>query len=103
VFRKEEDRWVINLPNPPASATAYHDDHARLLVRYMFLMTPDEQRRLLATAPAAPTTAGPPAQKAVNNFKRKGGETALHKLRRSKRNPLAWNGSVRANARARGM
>src|SRR6185295_13144694 len=38
LFRKEEERWVINLPNPPASATAYHDDHARLLVRYMMLL-----------------------------------------------------------------
>jgi hypothetical protein len=43
----------VNLPNPPASANAYHDDHARLLVRYMFLMTPDEQRQLLATDAAS--------------------------------------------------
>lgn len=103
LFRKEEDRWVINLPNPPASAAAYHDDHARLLVRYMFLMTPDEQRRLLATAPAAPAAAAQPAQKAQNKFKRKGGETALHKLRRAKRSPVAFNGSVRTNPRAPGM
>jgi cbb3-type cytochrome oxidase cytochrome c subunit len=103
LFRKEGDRWVINLPNPPASATAYHDDHARLLVRYMFLLTPDEQRRLLATAPAAPTTAAQPAQKAQNKLKLKGGETAQQKLRKSKRSPLAWNGSVRANAKVRGM
>jgi len=44
----------VNLPNPPASATAYHQDHARLLVRYMFLMTPEEQRALSAAGPAAP-------------------------------------------------
>ena len=31
LFRKEGDRWVMNLPNPPASANAYHDDHARLV------------------------------------------------------------------------
>jgi hypothetical protein len=53
LFRKEGERWVINVPNPPASANAYHQDHAALLVRYMLLMTPDEQRRLSATAPAA--------------------------------------------------
>jgi cytochrome c551/c552 len=53
LFRREGDRWVVNLANPPASANAYHDDHARLLVRYMFLMNADEQRRLLAQAPAA--------------------------------------------------
>ena len=60
LFRKEGDRWVVNLPNPPASANAYQHDHARLLVRYMFQMSPEEQRALLATAPvaaaAAPTT-----------------------------------------------
>ena len=57
LFRREDDRWVVNVPNPPASATAYQDDHARLLVRYMFLMTPEEQRALSATGPA--TTAAP--------------------------------------------
>jgi hypothetical protein len=60
LFRKEGERWVVNLPNPPASANNYHDDHARLLVRYMFLMSPSEQQALLATSPAAtaaPTTA----------------------------------------------
>jgi cytochrome c2 len=54
LFKKEGDRWVVNLPNPPASANAYQHDHARLLVRYMFQMSPDEQRALLATAPATP-------------------------------------------------
>ncbi len=58
LFKKEADRWVVNLPNPPADVTNYHGDHARLLVRYMFLMTPDEQRRLLSASPAPPT---PPA------------------------------------------
>ncbi|HEV2837251.1 MAG TPA: c-type cytochrome [Pyrinomonadaceae bacterium] len=61
LFRKEGDRWVVNLPNPPASANAYHDDHARLLVRYMFLMSPAEQQALLATSPAVPATAAPAA------------------------------------------
>ena len=60
LFKKEGERWVVNLPNPPADVVNYHDDHARLLVRYMFLMTPDEQRRLLSASPAAP--AAPAAQ-----------------------------------------
>ena len=59
LFRKEGDRWVVNLGTPPASAANYHQDHARLLVRYMFLMTPEEQRALSATGPA--TTAAPAA------------------------------------------
>ena len=72
LFKKEGDRWVVNLPNPPASAAAYHNDHARLLVRYMFLMDPSEQRQLLATAPAAPaTTAAPKADHHARAKKRK--------------------------------
>jgi cytochrome c2 len=54
LFRKEGEQWVVNLAQPLPSASNYHGDHARLLVRYMFMMTPDEQRRLLAAGPAAP-------------------------------------------------
>jgi cytochrome c2 len=68
LFRREGDRWVVNLPNPPASANNYHDDHARLLVRYMFQMSPDEQRALLATGPA--TTAAPTAATTQHHAKR---------------------------------
>jgi cytochrome c2 len=61
LFKKDQDRWVVNLPNPPSDVVNYHNDHARLLVRYMFLMTPDEQRRLLSATPAPPkpAAAGP--------------------------------------------
>jgi hypothetical protein len=75
LFRKEGDRWVVNLPNPPASANAYHQDHARLLVRYMFLMTPEEQRALLATGPA-PTAA--PAATTQNHARAKRRKLASH-------------------------
>jgi cytochrome c2 len=57
LFRKEGERWVINLPNPPQSANEYGQDHAKLLVRYMLLMTPEEQARLNATSPVAPAAA----------------------------------------------
>jgi cytochrome c2 len=102
LFRKEGERWVINLPNPPASANEYHDDHARLLVRYMMLLTPDEQRRLLATAPVAPP-ATPPAQKAQIKGKRRGGETALNRTRRAQRPTVTVYRTARANARPAGM
>jgi len=78
LFRKEGDRWVVNLPNPPASANAYQHDHARLLVRYMFQMSADEQRALLATAPVATAASAPaattqhharPTRKKVNNHR----------------------------------
>lgn len=103
LFRKEGERWVINLPNPPASANAYQDDHARLLVRYMMLLTPEEQRRLLATAPVAPAPAAPPAQKAQHKVKSRGGETTLNRTRRAKRATLAGSRGPRANARPAGM
>jgi cytochrome c2 len=98
LFKREGERWVINLPNPPASANEYHDDHARLLVRYMMLMTPDEQRRLLATAPVAPP-ATPPAQKAQIRSKTRGTETSLNRSRRAKRPALAENKSARTSPR----
>ncbi len=100
LFRKEGERWVINLPNPPASANAYHDDHARLLVRYMMLLTPDEQRRLLATAPVAPA---PAAQSAQTKSKSKGTETAANRSRRARRGSLATGRSLRSTARPAGM
>ena len=81
LFRKEGDRWVVNLAQPPLSATNYHSDHARLLVRYMFLLSPDEQRALLATGPA--TTAAPTAattQHHARAKKRKKPQNA-HKVR----------------------
>lgn len=103
LFRKEGERWVINLPNPPASANEYHQDHAQLLVRYMLLMTPDEQRRLLATAPVAPAASAQPAQRAQNKLKRKRGETAANRTRRGKRSTIARSVSRRNNTRAPGM
>ena len=63
LFKKEGDRWVVNLPNPPTDVANYHSDHARLLVRYMFLITPDEQRRLLSASPAPPTAPAASQQK----------------------------------------
>jgi hypothetical protein len=77
LFKKENDRWVVNLPSPPADVTNYHGDHARLLVRYMFLMTPDEQRRLLSASPAPATqSTTQPAQKTGRLSRRAGNELA---------------------------
>jgi hypothetical protein len=62
LFRKEGEHWVANLASLPPAAAGYNDDHARLLVRYMFLMSPDEQRQLMATGPATPAPAAPTTQ-----------------------------------------
>ena len=73
LFKKDQDRWVVNLPNPPSDVANYHGDHARLLVRYMFLMTPDEQRRLLSASPAPAAVSQPPTpQKTGRNRVRTG-------------------------------
>jgi hypothetical protein len=90
LFKREEDRWVVNMPNPPSDIANYHGDHARLLVRYMFLITPDEQRRLLSATPAAPKTpaAAAPAKTGRNGVRTgKGSDRVLARARRSKRQP----------------
>lgn len=50
---REQGRWVFAGPTP-AAFESYHKDHADLLVRYMFQITADEQRRLAGGASAAP-------------------------------------------------
>ncbi len=52
LFRKVNGRWVFNGPLP-AIAKNYKGDMAKLLVRYLFEMTPQEQHRLLGQTPAA--------------------------------------------------
>ena len=47
LFRKEGDRWVFSGPLP-ASFAGYEGDHADLLVRYMFQLTPAELNRLVS-------------------------------------------------------
>jgi len=51
LFRREGDRWVFAGPVPPA-LQKYAGDHADLLVRYMFTLTPGEQSQLLGRTPA---------------------------------------------------
>jgi cytochrome c2 len=71
LFKHEGDRWVVNLPNPPQRIGDYQQDHARLLVRYMFLMTPEEQRHLNATSPETPATAAAPSEHHARAKKRR--------------------------------
>jgi mono/diheme cytochrome c family protein len=52
LFRFEGGRWVFAFRQPPALKD-YPKDHADLLVRYMFQITPEEQRLLLGRTPTA--------------------------------------------------
>ena len=101
LFRKEGDRWVINLPNPPASANAYQHDHADLLVRYMLLLTPEEQRRLLATSPVQPAAASSNAA-TQGRLRKKSNDSLAKRARKNKRVPTVARASSRAS-RAPGM
>jgi len=107
LFRKEGERWVINLPNPPPSANAYQQDHAYLLVRYMLLMTPEEQRQLLATAPVTPTPAASTAQTQGSVHRPTGAkvrQTAARRVRNKRRgNVVARAVNARSGVRPPGM
>jgi len=85
LFRKEGDRWVSSGTLPPAAA-GYEHDHAQLLVRYMFLMNPDEQRQLLAAGPA--TTALPTPSTTQHHARANKKRPRLNHARRRSR--AAW-------------
>ncbi len=96
LFKKEGERWVVNLPNPPASANNYHQDHAKLLVRYMFLMTPEEQRALSATSPAESAA---PAATTQNHARAKRRRSSQHHGRHRGRAALGRDAARALSAR----
>ena len=54
LFQRDGERWVF-AGSLPAAFRDYSKDHAELLVRYMFQLTPQEQRRLMSRMPTAAT------------------------------------------------
>jgi len=48
LFKRENDHWVFSGPTPP-SFNGYDKDHSKLLVDYIFQLTPEEQRRVAAS------------------------------------------------------
>jgi hypothetical protein len=62
LFKKEGERNVFSGPVPP-QFHGYNGDHAELLVRYMFQITPEEVRALSARLPKAPAAAPAKAQR----------------------------------------
>lgn len=102
--RDNEQRWVFNGPTPEAFKD-YHKDHARLLVRYMFLMTPQEQRQLGSGSPPATSGQAPapketPAPAATNGPQKVSRNTRAAPSVR-KRNALALNTRARSPNRWR--
>ena len=57
LFKQENSRWVFSGPTP-ASFQGYDRDHTKLLVDYIFQLTPEEQRRVGASAGRTAATAG---------------------------------------------
>jgi len=48
LFNRVNDQWVFAGPTPP-SFKGYDQDHTKLLVDYIFQLTPEEQRRVAAS------------------------------------------------------
>jgi hypothetical protein len=48
LFKRENEHWVFAGPTPP-SFRGYDKDHSKLLVDYIFQLTPEEQRRVAAS------------------------------------------------------
>ena len=67
LFKKEHGQWVFAGPTPPSFA-GYDKDQTKLLVDYIFALTPDEQRRVSQSMgkKAAATGPAPEVIPAVN-------------------------------------
>ena len=64
LFKRENGQWVFSGPTP-ASFHGYDKDHTKLLVDYIFALTPEEQRRVSAgPGKKAAATGGAPATQA---------------------------------------
>lgn len=57
LFNRDGDHWVFSGPLP-ASFKGYKGDQAELLVRYMFELTPEEQRALMGRTPSGGGSGG---------------------------------------------
>ena len=57
LFNREGDHWVFSGPLP-AGLHGYMGDQADLLVRYMFELTPEEQKALISRMPSGGASPG---------------------------------------------
>jgi len=63
LFNRVNDHWVFAGPTPP-SFKGYDQDHTKLLVDYIFQLTPEEQRRV-ASSMGRSTASNPTTKKPV--------------------------------------
>ena len=61
LFRKQNNQWVFAGPTPP-SFQGYDKDHTKLLVDYIFQLTPEEQRRVAAAMGKTRASTAAPAK-----------------------------------------
>jgi hypothetical protein len=52
LFEHKGERWVLKGELPPTFGS-YNRDHIELLVRYMFQLTPEEQKKISAASPGS--------------------------------------------------
>jgi cytochrome c2 len=57
LFKRQNDHWIFSGPIPE-NMRGFQGDHADLLVRYMFTLTPEEQRLLLGRTPTTTAARG---------------------------------------------
>jgi hypothetical protein len=57
LFKRENNLWIFSGPTP-ASFNGYDKDHTKLLVEYIFQLTPEEQRRVSASMGRARAASG---------------------------------------------
>ncbi len=61
LFKKQNNQWVFAGPTPP-SFQGYDKDHTKLLVDYIFQLTPEEQRRVASAMGKGRAANNPPAK-----------------------------------------
>jgi hypothetical protein len=70
LFRRDHDQWVFAGPTP-SSFQGYDKDHTKLLVNYIFQLTPEEQRRVGASRGGARASNAAPASSSKTGLTRK--------------------------------
>jgi mono/diheme cytochrome c family protein len=70
LFRRENEHWVFAGPTPP-SFQGYDQDHTKLLVDYIFQLTPEEQRKVAASMGRSSASSAAPHTKKVASATRK--------------------------------